>query len=134
MNLFPSEELCALKITIPYEALVDLKYDEEEKVMVGKNVSIEKSEKITLGLVYENNTLFYKEKDEKYVYVPDKDKIIKDFIHELESYQYTIKSSVEYLQKRLNTFLNSESSKALLDDVSSLNTIKECYEILQLSS
>ena len=134
MNLFPSEELWALKITIPYEALVDLKYDEEEKVMVGKNVSIEKSEKITLGLAYENNTLFYKEKDEKYVYVPDKDKIIKDFIHELESYQYTIKSSVEYLQKRLNTFLNSECSKALLDDVSSLNTIKECYEILQLSS
>ncbi|MBD9075459.1 hypothetical protein EGP91_05630 [bacterium] len=134
MNLFPSEELYALKITIPYEAMVNLKYDDEEKVMVGKNVDVSHSEKITLGLIYDKEVLHYALKDENYHYEPDKNQIIKEFIQELESYQYTIKSSVEYLQKRLNDFLSSEACKSALDDENSLNDIKECYEILQLSS
>ncbi len=134
MNLFPSEELYALKINIPYEAMVNLKYDDEEKVMVGKNVDVSHSEKITLGLIYDKEALHYALKDENYHYEPDKNQIVKEFIQELESYQYTIKSSVEYLQKRLNDFLSSEACKSALDDENSLNDIKECYEILQLSS
>ena len=33
MNLFPREELYALKINIPYQAMVNLNYDDEEKVI-----------------------------------------------------------------------------------------------------
>ena len=134
MNLFPREELYALKINIPYEAMVNLKYDKEEKVMAGEDVDVSHSEKITLGLIYDAKDLHYVLKEENYHYEPDKDQIIKEFIQELESYQYTIKSSVEYLQKRLNDFLTSDACKRALDDENTLNDIKECYEILQLSS
>ena len=64
MNLFPREELYALKINIPYEAMVNLKYDKEEKVMAGEDVDVSHSEKITLGLIYDAKDLHYVLKDE----------------------------------------------------------------------
>lgn len=130
MNLYPSEKLYALKIKLPYEVLARFEYDVQEKVMIGQNISLTDTQKITLGLNYENEALSYKETKDEEILEPIPTEITKLFQKEIENYRYAILTSVEYLKNSLIKFLESERSKKLLEDEKNLELIKKCYEEL----
>ena len=133
MNLYPNEKLSALKITLPYETLASFQYDNEEKVLCGKKITLEEMMPTELGLTYEKEKLKYVEITEDYSFTPEEEAIIHEFQKEIENFRYAILTSVEYLKNLLVAFLQKRANEELYNNNAYLNMVKECYEELTCS-
>jgi len=133
MNLSPSRNIYALKIKLPYEELASFTYQETKEILTKKQVSLEEAvmTKIKLNLNYIDKELCYNEnecnEDELEL---AKDEILKHFKKEIENYRYAIENRMNYLRKLLFEFLETEKSKAFLEDTEKLQELKESYEEL----
>lgn len=133
MNLSPSKVIYALKITLPYEELATFQYLEKKEILDKKNVMLQKGvlEKKTLYLNYEEGLLCYKETPQTEDYFQEKiEEIEKHFKKEIENYKFAIENRMNDLRKSLFEFLETDASKALLEDQAKLQEIKESYEEL----
>jgi len=135
----PNEKICALKVNLPYEELADFTYDNEEKVLIKDHVSFENVtfEKNMLKLCYENSHLSYVplldgEDAKSNLSEVSSLEILKVFAKEIKNYQYAILNKIEFLRQVWDEFFRSQSSKAILDDMTILNDIKSSYEELVL--
>lgn len=132
IHLYPNKTLTALKLKLPYESLADFQYQKRDEATLEKqNVEVKKEnlEKVTLYLTYKDHTLCYAEQESELVFTEDrKEEIIKSFVTETKNYVYEITENINFLKKKLESFLLSSICKEKLEDEEFLQMIKEIYE------
>ena len=133
LNLSALSTLYAVKISLPYEILVDfqLEISHGDMVLFNENVSISKSclEKVVLHLQLNQQELLYQEKESlenAISFVEAKNFLVQN----IKNYHYAIENKVKFLENELNAYLNSEKGLKKMELEEYLQLVKEIYEEL----
>ena len=133
LNLSALPTLYAVKISLPYEVLVDFQLETShgDMVLFKENVSISKKclEKVVLDLYFNHQKLEYRVSSSNKEIVPLAE-TTRFFIQNIKNYHYAISNKVKFLEEEVTTFLNSQEGLKKLEKEENLQLIKEIYEEL----
>ena len=133
MNLSPCKVIHAIKIILPYEELASFSYKEKKEILEKHIVDMDRVvfEKKILYLTCEDGILCYKEfLENEDILEEKKEDILKHLKKEIENYKFAIENKINFLRKSFFEFLETETSKVILEDHKKLQEIKESYEEL----
>ena len=133
LNLSALPTLYAVKISLPYEVLVDFQLETShgDMVLFKENVSISKKclEKVVLDLYFNHQKLEYRVSSSNKEIVPLAE-TTRFFIQNIKNYHYAISNKVKFLEEEVTTFLNSQEGLKKLEKEENLQLVKEIYEEL----
>ena len=133
LNLSALPTLYAVKISLPYEVLVDFQLETShgDMVLFKENVSISKKclEKVVLDLYFNHQKLEYRVSSSNKEIVPLAE-TTRFFIQNIKNYHYAISNKVKFLEEEVTTFLNSQKGLKKLEKEENLQLVKEIYEEL----
>ena len=133
LNLSALPILYAVKISLPYEVLVDFQLETShgDMVLFKENVSISKKclEKVVLDLYFNHQKLEYRVSSSNKEIVPLAE-TTRFFIQNIKNYHYAISNKVKFLEEEVTTFLNSQEGLKKLEKEENLQLVKEIYEEL----
>ena len=133
LNLSALSTLYAVKISLPYEVLVDFQLETShgDMVLFKENVSISKKclEKVVLDLYFNHQKLEYRVSSSNKEIVPLAE-TTRFFIQNIKNYHYAISNKVKFLEEEVTTFLNSQEGLKKLEKEENLQLVKEIYEEL----
>ena len=133
LNLSALPTLYAVKISLPYEVLVDFQLETShgDMVLFKENVSISKKclEKVVLDLYFKHQKLVYRVSSSNKEIVPLAE-TTRFFIQNIKNYHYAISNKVKFLEEEVTTFLNSQEGLKKLEKEENLQLVKEIYEEL----
>ena len=133
LNLSALPTLYAVKISLPYEVLVDFQLETShgDMVLFKENVSISKKclEKVVLDLYFNHQKLEYRVSSSNKEIVPLAE-TTRFFIQNIKNYHYAISNKVKFLEEEVTIFLNSQEGLKNLEKEENLQLIKEIYEEL----
>ena len=133
LNLSALPTLYAVKISLPYEVLVDFQLETShgDMVLFKENVSISKNclEKVVLDLYFNHQKLEYRVSSSNKEIVPLTE-TTRFFIQNIKNYHYAISNKVKFLEEEVTTFLNSQEGLKKLEKEENLQLVKEIYEEL----
>ena len=133
LNLSALSTLYAVKISLPYEVLVDFQLETShgDMILFKENVSISKKflEKVVLDLYFNQQKLEYRVSSSNKEIVPLAE-TTRFFIQNIKNYHYAISNKVKFLEEEVTTFLNSQEGLKKLEKEENLQLVKEIYEEL----
>ncbi len=133
LNLSALPTLYAVKISLPYEVLVDfqLEMSHGDMVLFKENVLISKEclEKVVMDLNFSHQKLEYHISSFNHVEVPLSE-TMNFLVQNIKNYHYAISNKVKFLEDELNSFLNSQEGIRKLEKTENLQIVKEIYEEL----
>ena len=133
LNLSALSTLYAVKISLPYEVLVDFQLETShgDMILFKENVSVSKNclEKVVLDLYFNHQKLEYRISSSNKEVVPLAE-TTRFFIQNIKNYHYAISNKVKFLEEEVTTFLNSQEGSKKLEKEENLQLIKEIYEEL----
>ena len=133
LNLSALPTLYAVKISLPYEVLVDFQLETShgDMVLFKENVSISKKclEKVVLDLYFNHQKLEYRVSSSNKEIVPLAE-TTRFFVQNIKNYHYAISNKVKFLEEEVTTFLNSQEGLKKLEKEENLQLVKEIYEEL----
>ena len=133
LNLSALPKLYAIKISLPYEELIDftLLMDQGDMILCKNNVQIKKEylEKVLLDLSLEKNKLRYQLESEKPLEI-DLNEALTFLVHNVKNYHFAISNKLHFLEEELNDFLQTEEGLKKMEDEENLQIVKEIYEEL----
>lgn len=133
LNLSALPKLYAIKISLPYEELVDfmLLMDQGDMILYKNNVQIKKEylEKVLLDLSLEKDKLIYQLESEKRPDIP-LEEALTFLVHNVKNYHFAISNKLHFLEEELNAFLQTEEGLKKMEDEENLQIVKEIYEEL----
>ena len=133
LNLSALPTLYAVKISLPYEVLVDFQLETShgDMVLFKENVSISKKclEKVVLDLYFNHQKLEYRVSSSNKEIVPLAE-TTRFFVQNIKNYHYAISNKVKFLEEEVTTFFNSQEGLKKLEKEENLQIIKEIYEEL----
>ena len=133
LNLSALSTLYAVKISLPYEVLVDFQLETShgDMILFKENVSVSKNhlEKVVLDLYFNHQKLEYRISSSNKEVVPLAE-TTHFFIQNIKNYHYAISNKVKFLEEEVTTFLNSQEGLKKLEKEENLQLVKEIYEEL----
>ena len=131
LNLSALPTLYAVKISLPYEVLVDFQLETShgDMVLFKENVSISKKclEKVVLDLYFNHQKLEYRVSSSNKEIVPLAE-TTRFFIQNIKNYHYAISNKVKFLEEEVTTSLNSQQGLKKIAKEENLQLIKEVNE------
>ena len=133
LNLSSLPTLYAVKISLPYEELVDFELETShgDMILYKKNVTCKNSqlEKVLLDLTLDKDVLNYQIKNGVSMDMHT-DMAIAFLLQNVKNYHYAISSKIEFLEEELHSFLQTQRGIDSLEREENLQLIKEIYEEL----